>query len=68
MRIIRQQREFEIYRNSALGPIADYEQCVGADGDVPSLCEHNHIVNPPAAGTLANWKYTSSFTARDELL
>jgi hypothetical protein len=59
-RIIRQQRYLEVIRNRALGLFADYEQSVVADEDVAWLREHDHIVNPPAAGSLANRKRTSS--------
>jgi len=60
MRIIRQQRYLEVIRNHALGLFANYEQSIVADEDVPWLPEHDHIVNPPAAGSLANRKRTSS--------
>jgi len=59
-RIIRQQRYLEVIRNCALGLFADYEQSVVDDEDVAWLREHDHIVNPPAAGSLANRKRTSS--------
>jgi len=59
-RIIRQQRYLEVIRNRAHGLFADYEQSVVADEDVAWLCKHHHIVNPPAAGSLANRKRTSS--------
>ena len=59
-RIIRQQRYLEVIRNCALGLFADDEQSVVADEDVAWLCEHNHIVNPPTASSLANRKRTSS--------
>jgi len=55
-RITRQQRYLEVIRTRALGLCADYEQSVVADEDVAWLPELNHIVNPPAAGSLANWK------------
>jgi hypothetical protein len=59
-RIIRQQRYLEVIRNHALGLFADYKQSVVADEDVAWLPEHDHIVNPPAAGSLANRMRTSS--------
>jgi hypothetical protein len=59
-RIIRQQQYLEVIRNRALGLFAEYEQSVVADEDVAWLCKHNQIVNPPAAGSLANRKCTSS--------
>jgi hypothetical protein len=55
-RIIRQLRYFEVIQNRALGRCADYEQRVAACEDVAWLHEHDHIVNPPAAGSLANRK------------
>jgi len=58
--IIRQQRYLEVFRNRALDLFADYEQRVVADEDVAWLREHDHIVNPPAAGSLANTKRTRS--------
>jgi len=64
-RIIRQQRYLEVIRNHALGLFTDYEQSVVADEVVAWLREHNHIVNPPAAGSLANRKCTSSCPAAD---
>ena len=60
MRIIRKQRYLEVIRNRALGRFADYKQSVVADEDVAWLREHDHIVNPPAAGSLANRKRTRS--------
>jgi len=59
-RIIRQQQYLEVIRNRAVGLFADYEQSVVADEDVAWLREHDHILNPPAAGSLANRKRTSS--------
>jgi len=58
-RIIRQQQYLEVIRNRALGLFADYKQSIVADEDVAWLCEHDHIVNSPAAGSLANRKHTS---------
>ena len=57
------QQYLEVIRNCAFGLFADYEQSVVADEDVAWLCEHDHIVNPPTAGSLANRKRTSSRTA-----
>jgi len=62
-RIIRQQRYLEVIQNGALGLFADYEQSVVAHEDVAWVREHNHIVNPPAAGSLANRKHTSNCPA-----
>jgi hypothetical protein len=61
--IIRQQRYLEVIQNRALGLFADYEQRVVADEDVAWLREHDHIVNPPAAGSFPNRKFTSSRAA-----
>jgi len=67
-RIIRGLRYLEVIQNGALGPFADYEQSVVADEDVSWLHDHDHIVNPPAAGSLANTKHTSSCPAASWLL
>jgi hypothetical protein len=53
-RIITQQQYLEDMRDCARCLFADYEQCVVADVDVAWLREHHHIVNPPAADSLAN--------------
>jgi len=58
-RIIRQQRYLEVIRNRTLGLFAEYEQSVVADEDEAWLCMHDHIVNLPAACSLANRKHTS---------
>jgi len=63
MRIIRQQRYLEVIRILALGLFANYEQGLVADEDVAWLHKHDRIVNPPAAGSLANTKHTSSCPA-----
>jgi len=63
MRIIRQQRYLEVNWYHALGHFAVYEQSVVADEVVAWLCEDNHILNPPTAGSLANRKLTSSCPA-----
>jgi len=62
-RIIRQQQYLEVIWNCALSLFADYEHSVVADEDVVSLCDHNHSVNPPTMGSLANMIPTSSFPA-----
>jgi len=62
-RILRQQRYLGAIQNYALGLFADYEQSVVADEDVAWLREHDYIVNPPAAGSLANRKRTCSSPA-----
>jgi hypothetical protein len=53
-RIITLQQYLEDIRDCARCLFADYEQRVVADVDVAWLQEHHHIVNPPAAGSLAN--------------
>ena len=62
-RIIRLQRCLEIIQNRALGPVADDEQSLVADEHVAWLREHDHILNSPAAGSLANRQRTSSLPA-----
>jgi len=62
-RIITRQQYLEVIRNRALGLFADYRQSVVAVEDVAWLREYNHIVNAPAAGSLANSKRTSSCPA-----
>jgi len=57
--IIRQQQYLEVIWNRALRLFADYEQSLIADKDVAWLCVHNHVVNPPGVGSLANRKLTS---------
>jgi hypothetical protein len=59
-RIIRQHQYLQVIQNCDFGLFANDEQRVVADEDVAWLREHNHIVNPPAAGSLANRKHTSS--------
>jgi hypothetical protein len=59
-RIIRPQRYLAVIRTRALGLFADYEQSVVADEDVAWLHAYDQIVNPPAAGSLANRKRTYS--------
>jgi hypothetical protein len=59
-RIFQQQRYLEVIGNGDLGLFTKYEQCVVADEDVAWLREHDHIVNPHGAGSLANRKRTSS--------
>ena len=63
--IIRRQQYLEVIPKHALGLFADYEQNVVADEDVAWLRKHDDIVNPPAAGSLANRKHTSSRPAAD---
>jgi len=62
-RIVRQQRSLEVIRNCNLGLFAKYEQSVVAVEDVAWLHKHDHIVNPPAARSVANRKDTSSHPA-----
>ena len=62
-RIIRQQRYLEVMRNRALGLLADYKQSIVPNEDVAWLPEHDHIVSPLTAGSLANRKHTSSCAA-----
>ena len=59
-RITRQQRYTQVIRNRALGLFAGYDQSGVADEGVAWLHKHNHIVNPPSAGSLANRNRTSS--------
>jgi len=59
-RIIRQPQYLEVIRNGALSVFAHQEQSVAPDENVAWLREHDHIVNPPTAGFLANRKRTSS--------
>jgi len=61
--INRQHWYLEVIWNRACSLFADYEQSVVADEDVAWLREHNHIVNSPAAGSLANSKRASSHPA-----
>jgi len=56
--IIRQHQYLKVIRNCALALFADCEQRVVADQDVAWLREHDHIVNPPAAGPLCNGRHT----------
>jgi hypothetical protein len=53
-RIIRQLQYLEVIRSCALGLFADYEQSLVANEDVAWQRKHKHIVNPLAAGFLAN--------------
>jgi len=59
----RQQQQLEVIWNHALGLFADYWQSFVAVEDVAWLCEHDHIVNPPAAGSWVNRKCTGSRSA-----
>jgi len=59
-KIIIPQRYFDAIRNRALRQFADYEKRVVDGNYVAWLREHDHIGNPPAAGSLANGKHTSS--------
>jgi hypothetical protein len=67
-RINRQQRSLEVIRNCALGLFTDYKHSVVVDEDVAFIGEYNHIVNPPAAGSLANRNRTSHRSAANQLL
>jgi len=58
--IIRQQQYLEVIRHRALGLFADYGQCVVADEDVAGLHQHDHIVDPPAAGSFAYRKHINN--------
>jgi len=62
-KIIRRQRYLAVIRNHALGLFANYEPSVVADEDVAWLHTHDHFVNPPAAGSVATRKRTSSCQA-----
>jgi len=68
MRSIGLQGYLECNQNRALGLFADQEQSILANKDVAWLREHNHIVNSPAAGCLANFKHTSSRLAANQSL
>jgi len=57
---MRQQLYLEVIRNHDQGLFPDYKQCCVADKDPDRVCERDHIVNPPTAGSLANWKCTCS--------
>jgi len=63
MKIIRQQRDLQFIRKHALGLFGDPKQSIVAEEDLVSLRKHDHIVDPPAAGSLANRQRTSSRTA-----
>jgi hypothetical protein len=67
-RIIRQHQYLEVIQNCALGLFADYDQSIVADEDVAWLCEHDHIVNPPTADSLANRNHISSRQAANQSL
>jgi hypothetical protein len=54
--IIKQHHYLEVIGNCAVGLFADYEESIAADEVVACLSKHNHIENPPAAGSLANRK------------
>jgi len=62
-RIIRQHWYLEVIWNRDVGLFADYQQSIVGDEDLSRLPEHDQIVNPPAAGSLANTKSTSSHPA-----
>jgi hypothetical protein len=47
-------RYLEVIENSAVGLFANYEPRVGAEKVVAGLWKHDHIVNLPAVGSLAN--------------
>jgi len=66
--IMRQQRYLEDIRRRALRLFADDEQRVVADEDMAWLGKQDHIMNPPAVGSLANWKCTSSCPGSDQSL
>jgi hypothetical protein len=55
-KIIKQHRYLEVIGICAVDLFADYGQSIAADEVVACLSKHNHIVNPPAAGSLANKK------------
>jgi hypothetical protein len=66
--IIRQQQYLEVIRNHSLGRFANYEQRPVADENVALLSDHDHIVNPSAAGSLATRHGTSSRPAGNKSL
>jgi len=49
-------------------PFAHYDQSVVGDVVVAWLCMHNHIVNAPAAGSLANRMFINSRPVANQLL
>jgi len=59
----RMQQYLEASRNHALSQFADYEPRVVTDNNVTWLRDHDHILNLPAAGSLASRKCTSSHLA-----
>jgi len=61
--IPRQQQYLEVIRNHTLSICTEYEQSVVTDEDVAWLHKYDHIVNPPAADSLAKEKRTSSHPA-----
>jgi hypothetical protein len=63
MTIIRQQHYFQVIWNCAPGLFADYERNFVAAEDTAWQPEHDYIGNPPAAGSLANMKFTCSSQA-----
>ena len=67
-RMIRHQRSHEVVRKCALGLLAADEECLVADEDVAWLHRHDHIVNSPTAGSLANGNCTCSNPAANWLL
>jgi len=64
-RFILEQEWLGVGRDIALWLFADYEWRVVAVHNVAWLLEHDSIVNPRAAGSLANWKRSSSHLAAD---
>jgi hypothetical protein len=67
-RICSQQWYHEVIRNWALGLFADYVKSILGDADIAPLPELDHIVNPPAVGSLANRKRTICHPAANESL
>jgi len=58
-RITTQQWHLEVNRYHALALIANYKQNVIANEDVVWQWQHDHIVDPPTPGSLANRNCTS---------
>jgi len=63
--VITKQRYLEVIRNGAFRLVADYEHIVVSCDDEAWLCEHDHIVNPPATPSVANRKCSGSLPAAD---
>jgi len=67
-RICREQENLEVIQSRALGLFPYYKQSVVADENVVRLRQHDHIVNPPAAGSLTTGKRTGRHRGADSSL